>query len=78
VLPARLTKEIATKIQDLTVSREIDMSAVHGGTRIAEGGDSGIDLDKDLNYNAYVNDVLMSAAEQGPYALIAAASHITL
>ncbi len=56
-------------IKDLTVPERIDIRAPHGGSlRFADGGRS-IEISAEP-CSAYINDVLMSAAEQGPYALI--------
>jgi|HubBroStandDraft_1064217.scaffolds.fasta_scaffold360727_3 hypothetical protein len=65
------------QIKDLTGCQQIDLSAVRGGVRVAEGGDS-IDLSADLSYNAYVNDRIVGAVAQGPVAIVAAAASIAL
>jgi hypothetical protein len=59
------------QIKDMTVSQEIDMSAVRGGVRPL--GDSG-----PTEANTWITDVLVSAAKQGPYELIATAATIPL
>ena len=57
------------KIQDLTSSEEIDMSAVRGGQAMVDLGDSQVDL------KYYLTGM---AKEYGPVGLIMAASSIVL
>ncbi len=57
------------KIQDLTSSEEIDMSAVRGGQAMVDLGDSQVDL------TYYLTGM---AKEYGPVGLITAAASIVL
>jgi len=57
------------KIQDLIGSKEIDMSAVHGGQAMVDLGDSQVDLEY------YLKGM---AKEYGPVGLIVAAASIVL
>jgi len=58
------------KIQDLNDSSEIDMSAVHGGCPLVDGGN--------VTVQEFADNAPRIASEYGPVALIGYASNVVI
>jgi hypothetical protein len=58
------------KIEDLPVSEEIDMTAVHGGCPLVDGGS--------VTVQQFVDNAPTIARDYGPVALIGYASNVVI